>query len=221
MPKVTARDATPRRPRAALSLDRVVDTAFAIVDAEGADALSARRLARELGCEAMSLYHHVPSMETLIDHVIGRLLAHCPLPAPRRKANPGVLRQACLDYLALAQRHPRVFALASSRRWRHPAAFALAGALVDLFASTGLSERRATRAARTLGAYLNGAGMALSGLALTRPPDSAAVPASESAAMARLQKRFSPDTVRADLLHGLDVVLAALTPRQDGGSTPA
>ena len=121
VPKVTPSHNAPRKRRTALSLDRVVDTAFAIVDAEGMDALSARRLARELGCEAMSLYHHVPSMDALIDHVIGRLLAQCPLPSPSQAKGQDPLRRACMDYLALAQRHPRVFALATGRSGRAPA----------------------------------------------------------------------------------------------------
>ena len=220
VPKVTPSHNAPRKRRTALSLDRVVDTAFAIVDAEGMDALSARRLARELGCEAMSLYHHVPSMDALIDHVIGRLLAQCPLPSPSQAKGQDPLRRACMDYLALAQRHPRVFALATGRRWTHPAAYALAGALVNLIIRKGQTERRATRTARTLAAYLNGAGMALSGLELSRSVAATPAPPPASAEMARLQKRFSPDTVRADLMHGLDLLLAALVPPADASGPP-
>jgi AcrR family transcriptional regulator len=45
----------------------VLDTALAIVDREGLDALSMRRLGRELGVEAMSLYHHVQDKDDLVN----------------------------------------------------------------------------------------------------------------------------------------------------------
>ncbi|MCB1002160.1 MAG: TetR/AcrR family transcriptional regulator C-terminal domain-containing protein [Acidimicrobiales bacterium] len=55
------------RTRRALSRARVIDAALAIVDAEGLDALSMRRLGRELGVEAMSLYHHVRDKDDVVN----------------------------------------------------------------------------------------------------------------------------------------------------------
>lgn len=51
---------------ARLSPRRIVDTAVAVVDAEGLDALSMQRVATELGCTAMALYRHVPGREHLV-----------------------------------------------------------------------------------------------------------------------------------------------------------
>jgi AcrR family transcriptional regulator len=53
-----------------LSRAEILDTALRIVDEEGVDALSMRRLARELGVEAMTLYHHFPNKEAILDGVI-------------------------------------------------------------------------------------------------------------------------------------------------------
>ena len=47
-----------RAAREPLSRERVVEAALALADAEGIDGLSMRRLASELGVEAMSLYHY-------------------------------------------------------------------------------------------------------------------------------------------------------------------
>ena len=49
-----------RKPREPLSRERALASAIALVDAEGMEALTMRRLAAELGVEAMSLYHHLP-----------------------------------------------------------------------------------------------------------------------------------------------------------------
>jgi AcrR family transcriptional regulator len=53
-----------------LSRAEILDTALRIVDAEGAEALSMRRLARDLGVEAMTLYHHFPNKDAILDGVI-------------------------------------------------------------------------------------------------------------------------------------------------------
>jgi AcrR family transcriptional regulator len=56
----------PSRGRA-LSRDEIVRTAIAVADAEGPDAISMRRIARELNAGAMSLYWHVSAKEELLD----------------------------------------------------------------------------------------------------------------------------------------------------------
>ncbi len=65
-----------RRPRAdGLSSDRIIAAALALVDAEGLDALTVRRLAEELATGSASLYRHVASRDELlvllVDHVLG------------------------------------------------------------------------------------------------------------------------------------------------------
>lgn len=57
-----------RSPR--LTPDRIVSAAIELVDDEGLDALSMRKLARRLGVEAMSLYHHVASKGALLDLMV-------------------------------------------------------------------------------------------------------------------------------------------------------
>ncbi len=53
--------------RTPLSRERVLAAAMALVDAEGLSVLTMRRLAADVGVEAMSLYHHVPGKEALLD----------------------------------------------------------------------------------------------------------------------------------------------------------
>ena len=58
-----------------LSRERITATALAIVDAEGLDALSMRRLGSELGVDASSIYYHVPNKSALYDLVIDAVMA--------------------------------------------------------------------------------------------------------------------------------------------------
>src|SRR5581483_11697538 len=55
-----------RGPKAALSLDRIVEAAIAVANAEGLDAVSMSRVAGELGSSAMSLYRYLGSKDELL-----------------------------------------------------------------------------------------------------------------------------------------------------------
>ena len=69
-------------PAHALSRDRVLRAALDLVDREGVDALTMRRLGRELGVEAMSLYGYVDSKEDLIEGVVEQVFRQMPLIVP-------------------------------------------------------------------------------------------------------------------------------------------
>jgi AcrR family transcriptional regulator len=61
-------------PRDALSYDRVLQAALALVDAHGLESLSMRRLGSDLGVEAMSLYRHVANKNALLDAMVDAIV---------------------------------------------------------------------------------------------------------------------------------------------------
>lgn len=61
--------AAQRGPKAELSLDAIVTTAVRVADAEGLDAVTMARVARELGFTPMSLYRHVAGKDDLLQHM--------------------------------------------------------------------------------------------------------------------------------------------------------
>jgi AcrR family transcriptional regulator len=71
----------PRR-AAALSRDEIVRAAINVADAEGADAISMRRIAREVSAGTMSLYWHVASKEELLDLMIDAVMGEQRAPEP-------------------------------------------------------------------------------------------------------------------------------------------
>lgn len=71
----------PRRDRG-LSRDEIVRTAIAVADADGPEAISMRRIARELRAGAMSLYWHVGSKEELLDLMLDSIEADIEVPEP-------------------------------------------------------------------------------------------------------------------------------------------
>lgn len=112
-----------REPRARLSRERIVLEALRVVDDEGLQGLSMRRLGAVLGVEAMSLYRYVRGREDLLEAIVAHLtdgLRRTP-EAPVR-AEDGW--QAYIQWLAhevrsVAHAHPQVFPLIATR---HPAA---------------------------------------------------------------------------------------------------
>src|ERR687888_2227530 len=76
--------AAPReRPaRTPLTREAIVDAALRVLAREGADGLSMRRVAEELGAGPASLYWHVASKDELINLLIDRVTSEIPLPPP-------------------------------------------------------------------------------------------------------------------------------------------
>ena len=66
--------------RTPLTRDRILQTALGLADEGGIETLTMRRLARQLGVEAMSLYNHVKNKNDLIDAMIDLVLAEIELP---------------------------------------------------------------------------------------------------------------------------------------------
>jgi TetR/AcrR family tetracycline transcriptional repressor len=67
-----------RRIGAGLSRERVLQAGLDLVDREGVDALTMRRLGRELGVEAMSLYGYVNNKQDLLDGLLERVYDELP-----------------------------------------------------------------------------------------------------------------------------------------------
>ena len=65
-----------------LSLEEIVTAAIAVADAEGPDAISMRRIAREVNAGAMSLYWYVGSKEELLDRMLDRIEGEIEVPDP-------------------------------------------------------------------------------------------------------------------------------------------
>lgn len=57
-----------------LSAERIVDAALGLIDRDGLERLSMRRLGTDLAAGATSIYWHVPSKEALLDLVVDRLM---------------------------------------------------------------------------------------------------------------------------------------------------
>jgi AcrR family transcriptional regulator len=66
--------------RKPLNKERILEAAIRLADESGIEALTMRKLARELGVEAMSLYNHVPNKSALVDAMADAVMGEIELP---------------------------------------------------------------------------------------------------------------------------------------------
>ncbi|WP_426595687.1 TetR/AcrR family transcriptional regulator C-terminal domain-containing protein [Cellulomonas sp. McL0617] len=69
-----------RTSREPLSRERALAAALTVADAEGLGAVTMRRLATELGVEAMSLYHHVANKDDVLDGITDVVIGEIHVP---------------------------------------------------------------------------------------------------------------------------------------------
>src|SRR5947209_17549193 len=92
--------------RAPLTRSRIAQAALAIVDRDGLDTLSMRRLGAELGVEGMAVYRHFPNKAAVLAGVVEMLLAELVIPPPSDVPWQDVVREVSRAYRALRPRHP-------------------------------------------------------------------------------------------------------------------
>ena len=128
--------ARPRTPL--LSRRGIADAALAIIDTEGLEALSMRGLARKLGVEAGSLYHHVASRDEVLDDVIALINEDVELaPLIEYDRWQDGLGEFALGYHAAFAAHPEMVAVAMRRPIQTPAALTLYDAAFRLLLDAG------------------------------------------------------------------------------------
>src|SRR3954451_19235158 len=79
-------------PKPGLSLERIVEAAVALAQAEGIGAVSMARVAGGLGSCPMSLYRHVAAKDELLALMVDAALGPVPSPAPQEDWRAGLTR---------------------------------------------------------------------------------------------------------------------------------
>jgi AcrR family transcriptional regulator len=91
-----------------LTRERIIDTAIALADSEGFEAVTLRRIAAELGVHVTSLYNHVPTREAVTDGIVEALIDEAKLPVSPVGWEEWV-RGFFAAIASLAQTHPGAF----------------------------------------------------------------------------------------------------------------
>jgi AcrR family transcriptional regulator len=158
------------RPRQTLlTRERIVDTAAVLVDAEGLDAVSVRRLAAELGVQGPSLYNHFGTKAEILDAVADAVIARVDVSAFGEYEWDEALRRWAHSYHAELSAHPNIVPVLAHGPGTRPAALAMADRVYGALIDAGWSATRATHIGALMRYLVTGS--ALGSFALGFPDD--------------------------------------------------
>lgn len=154
------RMARPRKPL--LSRDRIVEAASALVDAEGLDAVSTRRLAAELGVSGPSLYNHFRNKDEILDAVADAVSARVDL--SMFEAGDGrdwrtALHDWAVSYRAALSTHPNTVPVLARGPGRRPHGLKVADAVFGAMVRAGWPPSHATRIGALMRYFITGSAL--------------------------------------------------------------
>ncbi|WP_043631199.1 TetR/AcrR family transcriptional regulator [Nonomuraea candida] len=143
-------------PSEPLSRGRIVAAAIDLIEREGADAVSMRRIAAELGVGVMSLYNHVPNKDALLNGVAETVLSRIEF-----TDDPGApwterVREQARAFRQIAHHHPRSTMLVVSRQLHSAAGLLPVERALATLREAGFEGADAVRMVRMFVAYIVG-----------------------------------------------------------------
>ena len=114
-----------------LTRQRVLEAALHLIDREGLEGFSMRKLGAMLGVEAMSLYNHVESKRALFDGVIELLIVQAPYTEKPDVTPCEELWAFAHAFRDILRAHPRVLPLVATSPLRTPATLAILDRLLE------------------------------------------------------------------------------------------
>lgn len=140
-----------------LSAEKVRATALRLIEEEGLDELSTRKLGRALGVEAMAIYWYYPSKEALLDAVVDLLISKMDPDAMEVQGEwIDALRRLAHAYRALAHQYPKAFPLLAMRRFATAGTYGFLERLFAMAKEQGLDDKTTARWFRLVASYCSG-----------------------------------------------------------------
>ena len=160
--------------RAPLTRERVLAAAIDLADRDGIASLSMRKLAQELGVEAMSLYHHVANKDAILDGLIDLVFGEIDLPVGEADWRAAMRRRA-ISAREVLRRHPWATGLMESRSTPGPATLRHHDAVLGILRNAGFPLELAAHAYSLLDSYIYGFALQETSLPFSTPEETAEV----------------------------------------------
>ncbi len=202
-----------------LTRERILEAALMLVDEEGIEALSMRRLAKELGVDPMAIYHHLSNKRALLSALIKEVFSGMRVMNLKGTGDwRGRVRAWALAFREVARAHPKLVPQLAS----HPEAAAEATLesteeLYAAFEAAGMKPYQVVGAVGVVIDYLNGFALAEASGALGDPDEHRkmlelldARPREELPAMRRTLEALPSEDLGTYFEFGLEVVLSGL-----------
>jgi AcrR family transcriptional regulator len=151
---------SPRRPSRArrdpITAEAITEAAIKVLDSEGLDGLSMRRVADALNTGPASLYWHVGNKDGLLDLIFDQLIGEMRVPAPQGGRWKEQLKEVALDQRATILRHRDLVAISMGRIPMGPHALRYTEAVVAILRAGGVPDDLAVSGYLLLFALVNG-----------------------------------------------------------------
>src|SRR5215216_4035698 len=134
--------------RATLTPRAVVEGALSLADAEGLEAVTIRRLAKELGVTPMALYWHFRSKDELLDGMAARIFEEIDLSVDASATWQEQMRALLASMLGVLRAHPSAAILLSRRTASSEDSLRATEVALDILRRGGFSPTEATQIAR-------------------------------------------------------------------------
>jgi AcrR family transcriptional regulator len=148
-----------RPKQALLTRSRILAAAAAVIDAEGLESLSVRRLAADLGVQGPSLYNYFPTKADIVEAVADAVVGKVDISVFGAYEWPEALRRWAQSYHAVLAAHPNIVPVLAHGPGRRPAALAMADAVYGVLIEAGFSPARATHIGALLRYLVTGAAL--------------------------------------------------------------
>lgn len=147
----------PKQPQVRPPLSRVliVEAAVSLADQSGIQAITMRKLAQQLGVEAMSLYNHIANKEALLDAMVERVIEAMAVPDPQQDWQQELRRWVYSTYQVL-NKHPWATLMIISRMNVGPAMLKQINASLGCLVEAGFTHAQADHARTSLSSFLYG-----------------------------------------------------------------
>jgi AcrR family transcriptional regulator len=145
-----------------LTREQIVSEAVRLLDSEGIDALSMRKLAARLGAGATSIYWHVANRDELIELIIDEVYGELEVPDPDDAPDwRPAIRQVAHDIRSTVVRHPWMVSVLDHLAAVNlgPNSLRLSERLIGVLQGAGFELREAERALTAVTAYVTGIAM--------------------------------------------------------------
>ena len=215
-----------RRP---LTRERILQTGLHLLDQQGSEAFTMRKLAQELGVDPMSIYRHVENKEALLDGVAEVLWGEIELPESEAGWE-ALLRSMATSLRALGHTHPHAYPLLLNCQILPLAALRLWDVTLEQLHQDGFERKRAADIICTVSSYAIGYTMVeLSALLPERSERVAEEKVSDIGRLTQVMRRLPRETpahlvevasvimdcdLDAQFTFGLDLMLTSLRSRQ-------
>lgn len=219
------------RPKAGqelLSRERILSVALQMVDEQGMQAFSLRRLAAKLQVDPMALYYHLPNKQAILAGLVERVFAGLRLPPASRENWPEQVRAVARAYYGLARAHPHlVLYLVTDRASAAVAALDLNEALYGVLIEAGLSPQMIVQASDLVVDYVNGFALAEVSESTGQPDEWRELrelldvqPSERFPALRYVFGNLAGEDSRDSFEAGLDIIVAGIAAVAEGRISP-